>query len=99
MRAKLFILLSCFTVLAGCAGYDDMFCRSDYCTYTSYMPNAYSNNADYSCGHIGGGDCLNHNSNSCGVGGGGSCGMGGTNCTSYGCRENVWDNPGSLEGN
>jgi hypothetical protein len=108
MKAKLLILLSCFTILTGCEAYDSAFCRGDFCTDTSYMPNAYSYNASYDCGKVGSGmnNCdygckgyaggyLDSSSGGCS---GGSCAVNRTGCSSgfFNCKESVWDHPMSM---
>jgi hypothetical protein len=96
MKAKLLILVSCFSfLLVGCVGYDNAFCRSDFCTDTSYIPNATSNNASYSCGTRGSGFASCGYSDTSYTGGGCGCG---SRCAPsiYSCKESVWDNPYGL---
>jgi hypothetical protein len=100
MKAKLLMLVGCLSLLVGCASYDSAFCRSDYCTDTSYIPNSYSDNADYSCGQRGGGmaSCggyadTSYSGGGCGSGG---CGAHGGGDNLYGCKASVWDNIGGI---
>lgn len=109
MKAKLLIIMGCLTILAGCAGYDSAFCRSDYCTSTSYIPNNTSSNASYNCGQTGSGfsNCgysdSSYSGGGCGTGSGSGCGGGcsGNSCygnatNNYHCKESVWDNIGGF---
>jgi hypothetical protein len=111
MKAKLLILLSCCLVLSGCEAYDSAFCRGDFCTDTSYIPNQYSDNASYDCGKVGSGmNSCNYGCN--GSGGylgdstrsGSSCASGNCNVSSNtcgsslsGCKETIWDNITNVE--
>jgi hypothetical protein len=104
MKAKLLIIMGCLSVLAGCASYDSAFCRSDFCTSTSYIPNAYNSNTSYNCGQTGSGfaSCgyvdTSYSGGGCGTGSGcgGSSACYGGSTSYYHCKESVWDNVGGI---